>query len=32
VLRDGRVLVMGGDGGDEFTTVPLAAAEVIGSP
>jgi hypothetical protein len=29
-LRDGRVLIMGGDGGDANRTVPLAAAELIG--
>ncbi len=29
-LRDGRLLVVGGDGGDEDNTVPLAAAELIG--
>jgi len=29
-LDDGRVLVIGGDGGDETTTVPLSAAELIG--
>ena len=29
-LRDGRLLVMGGDGGDENRTVPLRAAELVG--
>jgi len=29
-LRDGRVLIMGGDGGDANRTIPLAAAELIG--
>jgi hypothetical protein len=29
-LRDGRLLVVGGDGGDEIETVPLATAELIG--
>jgi hypothetical protein len=29
-LLDGRVLIMGGDGGDANRTIPLAAAEIIG--
>lgn len=29
-LDDGRVLIVGGDGGDETTEVPLATAELIG--
>jgi hypothetical protein len=31
-LSDGRVLFVGGDGGDESTTVPLRAAEILGPP
>ena len=29
-LSDGRVLFVGGDGGDDVTTVPLRAAEILG--